>query len=99
MYGVAFGLVVGEDDGDNVKNIKFELLSTYLYRIDFCWVLTWFVTTGSQKKFDVTILKKFGTLVPSLFKYSILNPTKPWAINLFLNCAGTLSKLITIPLM
>ena len=26
--------------GDNVKNIKFELLSTYLYRIDFCWVLT-----------------------------------------------------------
>ena len=63
----------------------------------FCEVLVRFWVTGSQKKLDVIILKKLGILVPSSFKYSTLKPTKPWAINLFLNLFGTLSKLITIP--
>ena len=35
IYGVAFGLFVGDDDGDNVKNIKFASPSTYLYLIAF----------------------------------------------------------------
>jgi hypothetical protein len=60
INGVAFGLFVGDDDGDSVRNIKFASPSTYLYLIAFCVVLTSFVTTGSQKKQDVMTLKKFG---------------------------------------
>jgi hypothetical protein len=35
INGVAFGLFVGEEDGDKVKNIKLESQSTYLYLIAF----------------------------------------------------------------
>jgi hypothetical protein len=77
MYGVAFGLFVGADDGDTVQNNKFVLLSEYLYLIDFCDEFVKFCTTGSQKNDDVIILKKLGILVPSEFKYSILKQTKP----------------------
>jgi hypothetical protein len=69
INGVAFGLFVGEDEGDNVRNIKFEFPSTYLYRIAFWVVFTSLVTTGSQKKLDVTTLKKLGILDPSEFRY------------------------------
>ena len=48
MNGVAFGLFVGDDDGDKVQNIKFVDDSTYLYLIDFWLVLVKFSTTGSQ---------------------------------------------------
>ena len=35
IYGVAFGLLVGDDDGETVQKIKFVLLSVYLYLIAF----------------------------------------------------------------
>ena len=58
MKGVAFGLLVGDDEGDKVKNNKFEFPSTYLYLIAFCEVFVRFCITGSQKKDEVIILKK-----------------------------------------
>ena len=50
------------------------------------------------KNEDVINLKKLGILLPSEFKYSILNPTSPWFINLFLYLVGTEFKSIIIPL-
>ena len=97
INGVAFGLFVGDEDGDNVKNIKFELPSTYLYLILFCVVFVSFVTTGSQKNDEVTTLKKFGIFEPSGFSYSILKPTNPCGTNLFWYCVGTFVISITIP--
>ena len=47
------------------------------------FILISLVTTGSQKKDDVTTLKKLGIFEPSAFKYSILNPTNPCGTNLF----------------
>ena len=97
MNGVAFGLLVGDEDGDSVKKIRFEFPSTYLYLIDFWVVFVSFVTTGSQKNDDVTTLKKLGIFEPSGFKYSILNPTNPCGTNLFWYCVGTFVISITIP--
>jgi hypothetical protein len=69
IKGVAFGLFVGDDDGDKVQKIKFVAPSTYLYLIDFWELFVWFSKTGSQKKEDVIILKKLGIFVPSSFRY------------------------------
>ena len=56
IKGVDDGLFVGEDEGDNVQNIKSAPPSTYLYLIFFWDELTCSVTTGSQKNEDVIIL-------------------------------------------
>ena len=77
INGIEFGLLVGAEDGDNVQKIKFVLFSVYLYLIAFCEVFVRFCTIGSQKNEDVIILKKLAILEPSVFKYSILNPTNP----------------------
>jgi hypothetical protein len=42
IYGIAFGLLVGDDEGVNVQNIKLVLLSVYLYLIAFCEVFVKF---------------------------------------------------------
>jgi hypothetical protein len=48
MNGVAFGLLVGDDDGESVQNTKLVVPSVYLYLIDFCDVFVRFCITGSQ---------------------------------------------------
>ena len=42
MYGIALGLLVGDDVGDRVQKTKLVVPSTYLYLIDFCDVFVRF---------------------------------------------------------
>ena len=48
MNGMVLGLLDGEELGVNVKNIKFVVISEYLYLIAFCDELLKFEVIGSQ---------------------------------------------------
>jgi len=98
MNGIALGLLDGALVGVRVQKTKLVCLFVYTYLGDIWFGFDRFAVTGSQKKFDVTILKKLCIFSSFSCKYSTLYPTNPCGWNLLLYSVGMLFKSNTSPL-